>query len=140
MDITTEKNKSVVCRFNQEVIVEGNLESFNELMDTNFINRSAPAGLDNGPEGMKSFFNQVLRPALNKINVTIYQQVAEGDLVTTRKTISGTHSGELLGIPPTGQEVSINVIDIVRIKDGRYVEHWGITSFSDVLAQLRNAG
>jgi len=140
MDITTEKNKGVVCRFNQEVIVEGNLESFNELMDTNFINRSAPAGLDNGPEGMKYFFNQVLRPALNKINVTIHQQVAEGDLVTTRKAIIGTHSGELLGISPTGQEVSINVIDIVRIKDGRYVEHWGITSFSDVLAQLRNAG
>jgi predicted ester cyclase len=137
MEITTEKNKVIVWRFNQEVIAEGNTDSFNELMDENFINRSAPAGLDNGPQGMQYFFNHVLRPALGKVAVTIHQQLAEGDLVTTRKTISGTHSGELLGIPATGQAVNIDVIDIVRLKDGKYLEHWGITSFSDVLTQLK---
>lgn len=138
METTTENNKAVVRRFNQEVIAEGNLQSFNELMDGQFVNRSAPEGMSNGADGMIYFFNEILRPAMPDIHVTIHQQVAEGDLVTTRKTISGTQTGEILGIPATGRAVNIDVIDIVRVKDGRYFEHWGITTLSDVLSQLQN--
>ncbi|ACT92168.1 ester cyclase [Dyadobacter fermentans] len=135
---TMTENKAVVRRFNEEVIAEGNLESFKELMDEQFINRSAPEGMDNGPAGMIYFFNEILRPAMPDIHVTIHQQVAEGDLVTTRKTISGTQTGALLGIPATGRAVNIDVIDIVRVKDGKYFEHWGITSLPEVLSQLQN--
>lgn len=138
METMTEKNKAVVRRFNQDVIGEGNLESFKELMDDQFVNRSAPEGMSNGPDGMIYFFNKILRPAMLDVHVTIHQQVAEDDLVTTRKTISGTHTGTLLGIPATGRAVNIDVIDIVRVKDGKYFEHWGITSLSEVLAQLQS--
>ncbi|KAA6438424.1 ester cyclase [Dyadobacter flavalbus] len=137
METMTENNKEVVRRFNREVIAEGNPESFNELMDQHFINRSAPAGMNNGPQGMNYFFNQILRPAMPDIKVTIHHQVAEDDLVTTRKTISGTHTGSLLGIAPSNQAISIDVIDMVRVKDGKYFEHWGITSLPEVLANLQ---
>lgn len=138
MKTMAENNKAVVRRFNQEVIAEGNLESFKELMDEQFVNRSAPESMDNGAAGMLYFFNEILRPAMPDIHVTIHQQVSEGDLVTTRKTISGTQTGVLLGIPATGRVVNIDVIDIVRVKDGRYFEHWGITSLPEVLSQLQN--
>jgi len=138
METITEKNKAAVRRFNQEVIAEGNLESFSELMDERFVNRSAPEGMNNGPDGMIYFFNEILRPAMPDVRVTIHQQVVEGDLVTTRKTIGGTHTGTLLGIPATGREINIDVIDIVRVKDGKYFEHWGITSLPEVLSQLQN--
>ena len=138
METITEKNKAVVRRFNQEVIAEGNLESFSELMDERFVNRSAPEGMNNGPDGMIYFFNEILRPAMPDVRVTIHQQVVEGDLVTTRKTIGGTHTGTLLGIPATGRGINIDVIDIVRVKDGKYFEHWGITSLPEVLSQLQN--
>lgn len=138
MKTMAENNKAVVRRFNQEVIAEGNLESFKELMDEQFVNRSAPESMDNGAAGMLYFFNEILRPAMPDIHVTIHQQVSEGDLVTTRKTISGTQTGVLLGIPATGRVVNIEVIDIVRVKDGRYFEHWGITSLPEVLSQLQN--
>lgn len=137
METMTEKNKAVVRRFNQEVIGEGNLESFKELMDEQFVNRSAPEGMSNGADGMIYFFNEILRPAMPDVHVTIHQQVVEGDLVTTRKTIGGTHTGTLLGIPATGRAVNIDVIDIVRVKDGKYFEHWGITSLPEVLGQLQ---
>jgi predicted ester cyclase len=133
---TTEKNKEAVRRFNQEVIASWNEESFQALMHEDFVNRSAPDGMDNGLQGMRYFFNEILRPALSNIKVTIHQQVAEADLVTTRKTISGQHTGGLLGIPATGNDVSIEVIDMVRLKDGRYIDHWGITTLTDVLANL----
>jgi predicted ester cyclase len=82
-------------------------------------------------------FENVLRPALADLTVEIHDQVAEGDRVTTRKTIRGTHRGELFGIPATNRSVAIQVIDIVRVKDGRYAEHWGANNLAAVLSDLR---
>jgi predicted SnoaL-like aldol condensation-catalyzing enzyme len=131
-----EDNKSVVLRFNKEVIEQGSVESFNELMDPAFINHSAPPGADNGPQGMINTFNNILRPAMPDMKVIIHAQIAEGDMVTTRKSIVGTQTGALLGVPPTGRQVTIDVIDMVRVKDGRYYEHWGVNTLPAVLAQL----
>jgi predicted ester cyclase len=135
MDVL-EKNKHIVMRFNKEVIELGNIASFNELIDKDFVNRTAPPD-SNGPQGMLHIFNKVLRPAFPDLKVEIYDQVAEGDKVTTRKAILGTHSGDLMGISPTGKKVRIDVIDIVRIRHGRYFEHWNITSLPSVIAELK---
>jgi predicted ester cyclase len=139
METMIENNKAIVLRFNQEVIGQGNVDSFNALMDDGFVNRSAPAGMDNGPQGMIWFFNEILRPAMPDIKVIIHDQIAEGDMVTTRKTISGTQTGPLLGAPATGRSISIEVIDMVRVKDGKYFEHWGITTLPDLLATIAKA-
>ncbi len=131
--------KHVVRRFNAEVIQDGNRQSFEQLVAPGFVNRSAPPGTPNGPESLWATFQNVLRAGLSDLRVVIHDQVAEGDKVTTRKTITGHHTGELLGIPPTGRTVAIDVIDIVRVEQGRYAEHWGINTLPGVLAQLRAA-
>lgn len=131
--------KEVVRRFNIDVIQNGSETDFRALMARHFVNHSAPAGSPNGAESMWTTFQNVLRPALANLTVTIHDQIAEGDKVTTRKTISGVHTGTLLGIPATGQEVSINVIDIVRVEDGKYAEHWGVNTLPAVLAELQKA-
>lgn len=128
--------KAVVRRFNIEVIQQGNEAAFHALMAPDFVNHAAPAGAGNGPESMWNTFQNILRPALSGLTVTIHDQIAEGDKVTTRKTINGVHTGPLLGVPATGREVSISVIDIVRVQDGRYVEHWGLNTLPLVLAEL----
>lgn len=132
--------KEVVRRFNIEVIQNGSEADFRALMAPDFVNHAALPGMHQGPESMWNTFQNVLRPALSNLTVTIHDQIAEGDKVTTRKTIRGVHTGTLLGIPATGREVSINVIDIVRVENGRYTEHWGVNTFSDVLSELRKAG
>jgi predicted ester cyclase len=134
---TRTANKAVVARFNKEVIERGDEAAFRELMAPDFVNRSAPPGMPSGPEGMLYTFNKILRPALPDLTVEIHDQVAEGDKVTTRKTIRGTHRGELLGVPATNKPVAIDVIDIVRVRDGRYVEHWGVNTLASALAQLK---
>lgn len=134
--MSAEANKNVVRRFNKEVIAEGNRAAFRELMDEAFINRSAPPGAPNGPESMWNTFENVLRPALGGLQVVIHEQLCDGDRVVTRKTITGTHTGPLMGRAATGKPVSIDAIDIVRVQDGRYVEHWGINTLQSVLAQL----
>jgi predicted ester cyclase len=131
-------NKAVVTRFNKEVIEGGDEAAFRQLIAPDFVNRTAPPGAPAGPDGMIDTFNRVLRPALPDLTVEIHDQIAEGDKVTTRKTIRGTHRGELFGVPATQRRVAIDVIDIVRIEAGRYAEHWGINTLTAVLAQLRS--
>lgn len=125
--MATTDVKAVVGRFNQAVIAGGDRAAFDALMAPGFVNRSAPRGSPSAAESMWNTFQNVLRPALAGLTVTVYDQLAEGDKVTTRKTISGTHVGALLGVEATGKPVSTDVIDIVRVQDGRYAEHWGIT-------------
>ncbi|HVY28181.1 MAG TPA: ester cyclase [Polyangiaceae bacterium] len=134
---TLKANKAAVLRFNKEVIEAGDERSFRDLIAPQFVNRTAAPGASNGSEGMLHTFNRVLRPAFPDLSVEIHEQIAEGDKVTTRKTIHGTHRGELMGIPATNKRISIDVIDIVRLENGRYVEHWGLNTLPVVLASLR---
>jgi predicted ester cyclase len=129
--------KDVVMRFNREVIQAGNRESFDSLMSRDFVNWSAADPAMRGAESMWNTFSNVLRPALADLQVHIYEQLCEGDKVTTRKAISGRHTGPLLGIAPTGRTITIDAIDIVRVRDGQYVEHWGVNTLAAVAAQLR---
>lgn len=131
-------NKDIVRRFNHQVIENCNQHEFEMLVAQDFINHSAAAGQDTGREGLWHTFHNVLHSGLSSLQVEVLDQVAEDDKVTTRKRILGCHSGALLGISATGRAVSIDVIDIVRIRNGQYVEHWGINSLSSLLAALRS--
>ncbi len=136
---TTENNKAIVRRFNKEFIEEGNMDSFKQLVADDVHNHAAPTGAPAGPESFIYFLNHVLRAGFPDIRVEILEQVAEGDLVTSRKVITGTHMGEMLGIAPTHKKVEIKVIDIIRLRDGKYVEHWGQSNFGDVIRELSAA-
>jgi len=134
-----ESNKAAVLRFNKEVIEQGKEASLRELVAESFVNRSAPPGSPAGRDAMWFFLGTILRGAFPDLEVEVHDQVAEGDKVTTRKTIRGTHKGELFGIAPTEKKAEIQVIDVVRLENGRYVEHWGVNTLSEVIAQLRTS-
>jgi len=135
-----ENNKATVRRFNKDFIELGDEQVFWTLMAPQFVNRTAAPGISAGSDGMLHMINRVLRPALPDLRVEIHDQVAEGDKVVTRKTIHGTHLGELFGVPATRRKISIDVIDIVRLENGRYAEHWGINTLAVVLAALQKSG
>jgi predicted ester cyclase len=66
----------------------------------------------------------------------IHDQVAEGDKVVTRKSFTGTHQGDFMGVPPTGRKVTIEVIDIVRVENGQIVEHWNVVDMLGALPPM----
>ncbi|HMH24440.1 MAG TPA: ester cyclase [Puia sp.] len=136
MNHSADKNKQIVTRFNKEVMEEGNKASFMELVAADCVNHAAAPGAPAGKEGMGHFLLQVLRTAFPDLKITIHEQVAENDLVTTRKSIHATHTGESLGVLPTHKKVVIEVIDIIRLKNGLYAEHWGISNIPSVIAEL----
>jgi predicted ester cyclase len=77
---------------------------------------------------MSHFIVDILRKGFPEIKVEILDQVAEDDKVTTRKALYASHTGDFMGIPPSGKKVTINVIDKIKLRDGKYAEHWGISS------------
>ena len=138
MNSATEQNKKIVIRFNKECIEEGNLESFKNLLATDCINHAAQPGTPNGPDSVIHFLNSILRPAFPDLKVTILDQIAEGDKVTTHKEIHGTHDGDFMGIAPTHKKVLIKVIDIIRLRNEQYAEHWGMSNIPEVIGLLKN--
>ena len=137
MKTQTQENVEIVLSFNKDFIEKGNLTVFENLMDKDFVNQSAPPDSPVGPEGILYFFNNILRPAFPDLKVEIQDQIAEGDKVSTRKRIYGTHTGDLMGIKPTHKAISIDIIDIMRIRNGKLIEHWGINTFPSVMDLLK---
>ena len=134
--MTSEQNKEIVRRLNKEFIEGGNINSFNEIIAPDFINHTAPAGTPTGPDGVVYFFNHLLKPAFPDLKVVIHDQVAQDDKVTTRKSFYATHKGDFFGVPATNKTVVMEVIDIVRLRDGKFVEHWGILDTQGLMAQI----
>jgi predicted ester cyclase len=130
-----EANKQVVRRFVDEYQTAANEQSFAELLHPEVVDRSRPPGIAEGAEGVRQQF-EAFRAAFPDFHAVIHDQIAEGDKVVTRKVFHGTHRGELLGIAPTGREVQIEVIDIVRIEDGKIVEHWNVVDRLGLRQQL----
>jgi steroid delta-isomerase-like uncharacterized protein len=134
--MSAEENKATVRRFVDEVQSGGNIDAIDELCSPEFVNHSAPPGVPSNCDGVK-LVTAIFRQAFPDSYFTVEEMVAEGDKVATRKTFHGTHQGEFMGIPPTGQQVSIGLIDIVRIADGQVVEHW---SMGDNLGMMQQLG
>jgi len=74
--------------------------------------------------------------AFPDMHVTIDDMVAEGDKVAFRSTWTGTHKGEIMGIPPTNKKVTISLITISRIVGGKIVEDHGQFNALDLMRQL----
>lgn len=89
-------------------------------------------------QGSDAFFGYALmmRAAFPDGSHTFVDVIAEGDKVVTRGTFSGTHQGEIMGIPPTGKHVKFSIIHIDHVIDGKIVEHWGQGDMMALMAQL----
>jgi predicted ester cyclase len=133
--MSTEANKAIIRRFVEEVQNGGDLTVLDEIAAADYVNHTAPPGVPPDREGLKQL-TAMFRRAFPDGRMAVEDLVAEGDRVVTRKTFRGTHGGELMGIPPTGRAVAIQLIDIVRLADGKAVESWSAADDLGMLQQL----
>lgn len=133
--MTISENKAVVTRFTKEFLEQGNVEVLKEIVADDFINHTAAGTMPNNVEGLKQFI-AMLHKGFSDLHVHIHEQVAENDLVATRKTIHAKHTGEIMGRQATGKEIVLNVMDFVRLSNGKYIEHWGQNNIMQVIQQL----
>src|SRR5918994_917492 len=116
-------NKTVSRRLTEEAFNQGNYDVIEELIVPTFVNHDPATGDITGVDGVRQNIDGY-RSAFPDLKITIEEQIAEGDLVATRWTATGTHKGELMGIAPTGKEATVTGVTIDRLEDGKIVESW----------------
>lgn len=136
--MSAEGNKAIARRFYEELFGEGNLDLADEIVTPDFVvhDPNVPGGGVRGPEGLKGFVS-MYRGAFPDLHMDIRDQVAEGDEVGTRFVATGTHRGELMGIPPTGNRVEVGAFTLHRFSDGKISEDW---ANYDALGMMRQLG
>jgi steroid delta-isomerase-like uncharacterized protein len=133
--MSPQEHKALVQRFVDEAQTKGNLDAVDEFLAKSFIDHSALPGFSPDRDGVKQLF-AVFRTAFPDFRAVIHDQIAEGDKVVTRKTFHGTHQGEFFGIPATGKQVTIEVIDIVQFGNGKIIDHWNVVNQLGLMQQL----
>ncbi len=133
--MSVEENKEIVRRVIEEATNRKNFAVFDELISPSFVDHEAGPG-PGGSESEKKLLSTVAE-AFPDWRWDVEDMMAEGDKVITRYVARGTHRGEFMGAPPTGKEVIVTGINIVRLEGGKIVESWGN---SDQLGMLRQIG
>ncbi len=129
------ENKTIARRFNEDVWGRGDEAALDELFAPDFIDHGALPGQTPDREGHKQIL-AAFRSAFPDLNVITEDIIAEGDKVVSRWSARGTHQGDLMGIAPTGNEVTFRGIDVLRIVGGKVVERWAEYNALEVMQQL----
>ena len=121
--MSTEENKAIVRRATEEFYNQGNIESADQFFADTYV-RHDPASphvrtRDDLVETVRAF-----RAGCPDLHITIDDLVAEGDTVAKRWTLSATHTGNLSGLPPTGNRIRVSGLELFRLTNGKIVECW----------------
>jgi len=132
--MSTNSHKSLVRRFYDEALNARRVEVIDELALADYAEHDPLPGQRDGLVGLKERVSMLTSGLAS--TYTLHDVIAEGDRVVVRWTNAGTHSGEFLGIPPTGRSFDFAGIDVYRIENGRMAEHWHVVDQLTMLQQL----
>jgi len=130
-----EENRACVRRLYEEVFNRKNLAAIDEYFAPYVIDHSLPPGVPGGIEGVRQTIAMFLG-AFPDLNLTLEDIIAERDKVVAHWTLRGTHQGASLGMPPTGKQVTLPGISILRFDSGKAVETWVVFDQLGMLQQL----
>ena len=135
MSQTTEeaRNKALLMRLIEEGFNRGDLSVVDEIVSPDAAEHQRGNG--SGVEGTKEVIS-TLRGWFPDFTMRAEDVAAVGDKVWARFKATGTNLGPVMGRPPTGKKVSIDVIDIIRVRGGKLVEHWGVPDQLGMMIQL----
>jgi steroid delta-isomerase-like uncharacterized protein len=127
-------NVSLFRMLIEEGFNKGNLSALDGLVTPDFKERQN--GI-NPPtlEGLKHSING-LRTAFPDLNLIIEDIVIDDDRIWARIKARGTHRGSMMGLPPSGKAITVDVIDVCRFADGKIAEHWGVADRLGMMQQI----
>jgi steroid delta-isomerase-like uncharacterized protein len=134
----SEANKALAREF-YEKVSSGDLSVTDTHVADNFVDHEEFPGLPQTKEGVRMFF-ELMRTAFPDFRMSADDMIAEGDKLVVRFRMQGTHRGEFMGIPATGKQVDVPGIDVLRIVNGKAVEHWGVMDSGVMMQQLGVGG
>ena len=134
--MTAAENKVLVRRFNEGIrqfFQDGDVSGLDEICSPEFVHHGP--GMPPDLEGFKQM-GLMFRAAISDMEVDVEDLIAEGDRVVDRITVRGTHTGELMGVPPSGKRFEMQEIHIARIVDGKIAERWTQFDMFGLLHQI----
>jgi steroid delta-isomerase-like uncharacterized protein len=132
---STERNTALVQRLFDEDLSTHDDQVADEIIHPEFFDHTNPPGMQHGIAGHKAIVD-LFRASFPDMRWEIHDLIAAGDRVVARTTMSGTHRGAFFGIPPTNRAVEVGGVHILRIADGKIVEHWGNNDDLGLMRQL----
>ncbi len=127
--------KTLNERFLDEVFRNRNVDAIDELLADDFVEHILFPGQAEGKQGTKEFIGQML-DAFPDLEFEVEAEIAEGDMIASQMVMTGTHQGEFAGIPATGRKVSVHFMDMGRVRNGKFSDHWGLADTGALMAQL----
>lgn len=129
--------KEIAKRWFHEVWNRKNAQAIHEMMEPDGRGNTE-GGVVVGPAQFEQQMYRPLLAAFPDIQVTIDGALEEGDEVALRWTVSGTHQGELLGVPATGRKASFSGMTWLRFTNGKLAEGWDRWNVHGLMALLSN--
>jgi steroid delta-isomerase-like uncharacterized protein len=119
-----------------DLLNEGDVDGFGALLADGFVEHDTMPGLTPTKDGVLELFRGYLA-SFPDFHMEVEEILPSGDKAVARATITGTQTGEFMGLPPSGRSVSVQLIDIMRFDDvGRVCEHWGVADMLSLLQQV----
>jgi predicted ester cyclase len=119
----------------EEILPAADIEALSKVVDPDCVNHDSAPGTPQGFEGVKQTVLW-LHAAFGQQRYDVHHVTADGDTVVIHATMHARHSGEFLGIPPTGRDVALRSMHVIRYRDGRQVETWALQDRLGLMQQL----
>ena len=132
--MSIDENKKIVRRY-QDIYNSNDLDYLTEVVSEDLLTPNIMSGIPHGLEGAKAA-HRIMLAGFPDYQTIIEDMIAEGDKVAARIKMTGTHTGEFIGIPPTGKQIAFTGIYIARFANSKIVEHWGEEDSVSLLQQL----
>ncbi|HEX9654326.1 MAG TPA: ester cyclase [bacterium] len=133
-----EKNQAVLRNIYDKVFNTGKIEMLDQYIAST-LQEHDPSITSPGLQGVKQWYHS-FHTAFPDAHFRVDNIITQGDWVVARVTVTGTQKGEYMGNPPTNKPFTMEVIDIVRIANGKIIEHWGEGDMLGMLHQLAWSG
>lgn len=130
----SEENKAAVRRV-YDALNAGDLTALADTLADDVVEHEELPGLEPNKEGVIQFFRGCIE-AIQGFHISVDDIMAEGDKVTVRGFVKGTHTGEFMGIPASGNALNVGLADYFRVEGGKVKEHWGVMDGGAMLMQM----
>lgn len=133
--MSAEENRALLRRYVEEVWDKQNPAAIDEFLAPNYRRHRSPNIEPLTREGQKQLLI-LFRAAFSDVQLSVEEVIAEGNRIAFRSTMRGTHHNEFLGIAPTGKRVTVGLVDVIHIENGKFIEQWGGPDLLDLAQQL----
>lgn len=128
--------QAITQRIYDEVFTQGDIDVIDEVMHPDFVeHEELPPGIPPGREAPKAM-TAMMRSAFPDFRADVHEMLQDGNKVIARARFSGTHQGDFMGMPATGNKFDINVIDILEFDGDQAIGHWGLMDMAKMMQQL----